>query len=237
MNHPDVGARWGGLLVCTLVCVACSDAPPERAEPVDPTLRREQLRTQFASVQNQLRGIQAQALDSPGVRAAQSEFYEALRRRMIEIDSSSADLLGQATSVGRDLSEIAGSRTATREEKVRVAQELQTAERKLRPLQDSAFNDPIVTEKFRILQDSLVATITRIDPAAQRLLDQMRAIERRIMELDRVTSPADTPGAGGARATDGAGPADGSGPSSGSDPGAPGGASGDDELGGKHPDS
>lgn len=184
-------------LVVALAVPGCSEADRERTEAgLERVERRQQLRTRFASIQNQIRRVQAMALDSPGVKAAQEAFYGELRRRMLEIDSSSHRLLARAESVGHDLTRVSGSPLATPEEKERVARELQEVERLLRPLQDRAFRDPRVEASFRVLQDSVIATITRIDPAAEPLLERMQEIERQIQELDRAAAEPRAPATG-----------------------------------------
>ena len=60
-------------------------------------------------------------------------------------------------------------------------------------MQDSAFRYAEVAEKFRVLQDTLLATMIRIDPNARVVLDRMREIERQITELDAAEESPSTP--------------------------------------------
>lgn len=185
VRRRRVAPRLASCILAAATAAGCGNDDAVRARDTEGVARREQLRMQFASVQSRLRQVQAQALDSPGVQAAQEEFYAALRTRMVEIDSASADLLDRASAVGDELARLTGPALATREEKERVAEELQMVERLLRPIQDSAFLNPEVSARFRVLQDSLVATIRRIDPGSEALLDRMSEIEQEIAALDR----------------------------------------------------
>jgi flagellar hook-associated protein FlgK len=72
-----------------------------------------------------------------------------------------------------------------------VADELAAAERELRPHITLAMQEPRVAEAFEELQDSLTATMTRIDPNSaasierlNELAEQMRQIEIEIVKLE-----------------------------------------------------
>lgn len=154
--------------------------------------RRQALMATFSSIQNQIRGPQAEALDSAGVQAAQAEFYEVLRARMIQVDPQSEAMLDRARALGSDLENatqnvpvFAGDTTAaTLEEKQAIAAEFQSLERALVPLQNEAMQYPDVDAAFRALQDSVAAQILRIDPATEELLERMKQIEQDLVTID-----------------------------------------------------
>ena len=56
-------------------------------------------------------------------------------------------------------------------------------ERALEPIRLQALADPAVAESFRVLQDTLVATMLQKDPGSQVLLDQMMDIESKITQV------------------------------------------------------
>ncbi|TFG66725.1 MAG: hypothetical protein E4H28_00975, partial [Gemmatimonadales bacterium] len=82
---------WIGLtLLASLAVVpamACDDGARARDDArLALEQRREQLVIQYVSVQNQIRGLQGQALDDPTVIELQARFYAVMRTRMIELD-------------------------------------------------------------------------------------------------------------------------------------------------------
>lgn len=177
-------------VLLVLAGVGCAGPGSEADEAEALRASRQELLLQHASLQNQLRRIQAQALDSPQVRAVQVAFRDALTRRMVEIDGRAADWLERAEKVGHDLAAATGEVPVAREEKARVVAELRTVEKLLTPVQDSALRDPAVAARFAELQDSVVAVIVRIDPTARALLDRTRDLEAEMMDIDRRIGPA-----------------------------------------------
>ncbi|MFQ5747483.1 MAG: hypothetical protein ACE5HF_09745 [Gemmatimonadota bacterium] len=188
------GSRKVAFALCLAAVGACGGSGPDAAADDAAALRthRQELLLQHASLQNQLRLIQGQALDSPQVRAAQAAFRDALTRRMVEIDPRAASWLERAKQVGHDLAAATGEVPVAHQEKVRVAAELRTVEKLLAPVQDSAFRDPTVAARFSELQDSLVAVIVRIDPAARALIDRSRELESEMLDIDRRIGPPGT---------------------------------------------
>jgi hypothetical protein len=154
--------------------------------------RRQSLTATFASIQNQLRPAQAAALDADGVQSAQRKFYELLRARMIQIDPNAETMLDRARGVGAQLEDATqnvqmspnDTTAVTHEEKVAIASEFQALERSLVPLQSEAMKYPEVASAFDALQDSVVAQLRLLNPDADVLLDQMREIERELVEID-----------------------------------------------------
>jgi hypothetical protein len=149
---------------------------------------------QFSSVQNAIRRVQVQALEEPAVRAAQDTFNAELRAAVLRNDPEAVELLDRARAVGHDLQDMAtpkllqqgeeDPRPVEPEERAAVAAELAEVERSLRPVIDRAFQDPLVTQAFGTLRDSVVAAMLRIDPGVQRSIDLMTELEAQVAEID-----------------------------------------------------
>lgn len=154
--------------------------------------RREQMVIQYASVQNQIRSVQAEALGEPEVIEVQERFYAVMRAKMIELDPQAEELLDRATQVGADLERLSGpvalqpgEEPPPAGERAAVGRELAELERAMRPIQSEALADPTVAAVFSELQDAVVAAILRLDPDSQVVLDRIKALEDDIAELDR----------------------------------------------------
>jgi len=184
MNLSRNRARFLRLL-SLLAVAACSPSGPREDPQAQLRQRRHELVAHFSSVQDQIRTVQRQALDSPTVKPVQSAFYQTLRARMIQIDPRAESWLDRATRVGKDLRRIAGDTAATAEEKRRVAGELRELDVAMRSVQQRALEDPEVAARLAVLQDTLVAVMNRIDPRAQLVVNQMHEIETKIAEVDR----------------------------------------------------
>ena len=175
--------------------VACSDSSARQEEELA-GLRSERrsLLLQFSSAQQAIRRTQAQALEEPGVRAAQEAFNAELRAVVVRDDPESVELLDRAQAVGQDLQSMGtplllqegeeDPRPSSPEERAEVASELAEVERSLRPVIDRAFQDPAVAQAFASLRDSVVAAMLRIDPGSQRSMDLMADLEARVADID-----------------------------------------------------
>jgi len=181
------------LVVLVLVpAVACGDRSQARDdERRSLEQRREQLVIQFASVQNEIRAVQAQALDEPMIAGLQARFYGVLRTRIIELDPQGEEWLDRATQVGADLERLSGplllapgEEPPPAEDRIAVGRELAKLERLLRPIQSEAMRYREVATAFAELQDSLAAAIVRLDPNAARTLERMQALDGEVRELD-----------------------------------------------------
>ena len=173
--------------------ISCSDSARQEELAELRSQRRSRL-MQFSSAQNVIRRVQVQALEQPGVRAAQDTFNAELRAAVLRDDPESVELLDRARAVGHDLQDMAtptllqegeeDPRPVEPEERAAVAAELAEVERNLRPVIDRAFQDPAVAQAFAALRDSVVATMLRIDPGAQRSIDLMAELEAQVTEID-----------------------------------------------------
>ena len=171
---------------------SCDDGAEDRAEQRRALeQRREQMVIQYASVQNQIRSVQARALGEPGVVEVQERFYEVLRARMIALDPQAEAMLDRARQVGADFNRLAGpvllqpgDEPPSAAERAAVGRELAELEMAIRPLESEALEDPLVAATFSELQDSVAATIVRLDPAAERVLERIKAMEDDIRALD-----------------------------------------------------
>ena len=173
--------------------ISCSDSGRQEELAELRSQRRSRL-MQFSSAQNVIRRVQVQALEQPGVRAAQDTFNAELRAAVLRDDPESVELLDRARAVGHDLQDMAtptllqegeeDPRPVEPEERAAVAAELAEVERNLRPVIDRAFQDPAVAQAFAALRDSVVATMLRIDPGAQRSIDLMAELEAQVAEID-----------------------------------------------------
>ena len=181
------------ITVLLTTVVSCSDSARQEELAELRSQRRSRL-TQFSSVQNVIRRVQAQALEEPAVRAAQDTFNAELRAAVLREDPEALELLDRARAVGHDLQDMAtpkllqqgekDPRPVVPEERAAVAAELAEVERSLRPVIDRAFQDPAVVQAFATLRDSVVAAMLRIDPGAQRSIDLMAELEAQMAELD-----------------------------------------------------
>jgi hypothetical protein len=181
------------LAVLLTAVISCSDSAKQE-ELADLRSQRRSRLLQFSSVQNVIRRVQVRALEEPAVRAAQDTFNAELRAAVLRDDPESVELLDRARAVGHDLQDMAtptliqqgeeDPRPVEPEERAAVAAELAEVERSLRPVIDRAFQDPAVAQAFANLRDSVVATMLRIDPAAQRSIDLMAELEAQVAEID-----------------------------------------------------
>ena len=157
---------------------------------------RSQLVERFSNIQSGIRRTQAAALDAPGVSAVQDSFYAEVRRFMQREYPEAVELLDRAERIGADIERVSGPAEmapddpVTREQQQAVVGELQETERDLRPYLQRAMTDPVVQAAFSVLQDSLIAEMTRLDPGApstiQRMSDtaeEIRQVDMRIAEL------------------------------------------------------
>ncbi len=188
------------LTVLALVpTVACDDGSRARDdERRSLEQRREQLVIQFASVQSQIREVQARALDDPTIVGLQAQFYEVLRTRIIELDPRGEEWLDRAAQVGADLERLSvplllapGEEPPPAEDRIAVGRELAELERILRPVQSEALQYPEVAGAFAELQDSLATAMVRLDPNAARILERMEAVDGEVQELDRQIAALD----------------------------------------------
>lgn len=146
---------------------------------------RQELRLQFTSLNNQLRPAEMQALDSPSVQVAQADFRAALETRMVELDPQAASWFSEAEHLGELLQSAPTDTTLTFEEKRRLAEDLQRLERTIGPVQGQAMQDSTVATHFRVLQNTLMETVMRIDPGMRPILANMQELEMQILELDQ----------------------------------------------------
>jgi DNA repair exonuclease SbcCD ATPase subunit len=182
-RHRQAGLRvWTATTVVLLAACETADREPSLTE-----LRasRQELRLQFTALNNQIRGAEMQALDSPGVQAAQAEFRSALEARMVELDPQSSSWFAEAARLGDLIDTAPTDTTLTVDQKRRMAEDLQRLERSIRPVQTQAMQDSVVAARFRALQDSLVEMLMRIDPSTRPILKEMRQLEIQIQELDQ----------------------------------------------------
>ena len=181
------------MTVLLTTVISCSDSARQEELAELRSQRRSRL-TQFASVQNAIRRVQVQALEEPGVRAAQEAFNAELRAAVLRDDPATVELLDRALAVGRDLQDLAtpilvqqgeeDPRPVEPEERAAVAAELAEVERSLRPVIDRGFQDPVVAQAFATLRDSVVAAMLRIEPGTQRSIDLMAELETQVAEID-----------------------------------------------------
>ena len=181
------------MTVLLTTVISCSDSARQEELAELRRQRRSRL-TQFASVQNAIRRVQVQALEEPGVRAAQEAFNAELRAAVLRDDPATVELLDRALAVGRDLQDLAtpilvqqgeeDPRPVEPEERAAVAAELAEVERSLRPVIDRGFQDPVVAQAFATLRDSVVAAMLRIEPGTQRSIDLMAELETQVAEID-----------------------------------------------------
>ncbi len=172
------------LLLCILTA-ACGRQETETSL-TELRAKRQELRLQFNTLNNQVRPAETQALDSPGVQVAQADFRTALEAEMVRIDPQASEWFAQAEELGVALRTAPSDTTLTAEDKRRMAADLQRLERVMGPVQTQAMQDSQVAAAFRRLQDSVMETVMRIDPATRPILRDMRQLEIQIEELDRL---------------------------------------------------
>lgn len=188
MRHPTA-------LALLLIAAACSASGSKQEEQLaELRSQRRALIMQFSSAQNVIRQTQMQALEEPGVRAAQDSFNAELRAAVLRDDPEAVELLDRAREVGHDLQDLAtpvllqqgqdDPRRVSDEERRQLAADLAEVERSLRPVVDRAFQDPAVMLAFQSLRDSVVEAMLRIDPGAQRSMDLMAELEAEVAEID-----------------------------------------------------
>ncbi len=191
--------RYSSILVAvaaTLATVSACSGPSAQTEERLAELRSERrsLLVQFAAAQLPIRRVQARALEEPGVRVAQKAFYTEFRAAVFRKDPDAAELLDRAQAVGHDLDFMQtpvllqegqeDPRPVEPEERAQVASELIEVELSLRPVISRALQDSAVAVTFRVMRDSVVAAILRIDPQSQRSMDLMADLEGRVAEID-----------------------------------------------------
>ena len=192
MNRHLAAMLVAVLLAVGAACTTADDEADRRLAELQ--AQRRSLLTQFSSVQNAIRRIQASALQEENVRVAQDTFNARLRASVQRDDPESVALLDRAQEVGRSLEEIAtpvilqegqeDPRPNSEQERARLAAELQETEVALRPVVDRAFQDPAVVEAFGALRDSVAAAMLRIDPSTQVSMDRMAELESQVAAID-----------------------------------------------------
>ena len=187
------------VVLAVVPAVACGDGSRARDDERRALeQRREQLVIQFASVQNEIRAVQARALDDPMIAGLQARFYDVLRARIIKLEPQGEEWLDRATQVGADLERLSGplllapgEKPPPAEDRIAVGRELAELERILRPIQSEALRYPEVATAFAELQDSLATAMVRLDPNAARTLERMQALDGEVQELDRQIAALD----------------------------------------------
>ena len=151
---------------------------------------RSQLLVQISNIQSGIRRIQAAALDAPGASAVQDSFYSEVRTFMQREYPEAVELLDRAERIGAEVERVSGPAElapgdpVTTEQQQAVVGELQDTERDLRPYLQQAMEDPAVQGAFSVLQDSLIAEMTRLDPNAPRTIQRMSDTAEEIREVD-----------------------------------------------------
>lgn len=189
LSHPLAAL----LLTAVLSAAGCDTRADQALADAELQTRLHELVLQHASVQTQIRQLQAEALRTPGVNEVQATFYAMLRPKMIEIDPRAEEWLDRAAQAGQDMARATGTAIVSTAdepvpppditEKQRIATEIQDMERALEPIRLLAMSDPAVSASFVALQDTLVATMLQKDPSSQVLLDQMLDIESKIRQV------------------------------------------------------
>ena len=177
-----------GVFLIAVAGLAACDSGNSEADAARLALeqQKQQLFIQYASVQNQIRAAQNQALDEPAITELQDRFYEVLRARMIALDPRAEAWLDRAREVGAEVERLSGPiLLAPGEEPPPAADRaLASLEITLRDIQSEALASPEVAAVFSELQDSVAAAIVRIDPNAGAALENMKEIERTIASID-----------------------------------------------------
>lgn len=182
----------GILLIAVAGVAACDTGNGEAAaERLALEQQKQQLIIQYASVQNQIRSAQSQALDDPAIVELQERFYEVLRARMIELDPRAEALLDRAREVGAEVDRLSGpivlkpgEEPPAATDRAAIGRELASLETTLREVQSEALASPDVAAVFSQLQDSVAAAIVRIDPRTAPALENMKELEGSIAAID-----------------------------------------------------
>jgi hypothetical protein len=185
-------ALVGLLLVAAAGAAACDSSSREADdERLALEQQKHQLVIQYASVQNQIRSAQSQALDEPAIIELQGRFYEVLRARMIAIDPRAEAWLDRAREVGAEVDRLSGpivlapgEEPPPAADRAAIGRELASLEITLREVQSAALAAPDVATVFAEFQDSVAAAIVRIDPNTAPVLENMKELERRIAAMD-----------------------------------------------------
>lgn len=164
---------------------ASADSAPAPAGDSALAKRAQQLQSQFYSLQQKIRTVQAQALDSPGVKVAQGVFLRALRQRMVEIEPKADHWLDRARELGQQLSSARGDTSMSDASKQQLTVNLRSLQHAMEPVQDSAMKDSAVFASFRALRDSVRGTMVRIDPDARDVLDRLDKLQEQIVDVRR----------------------------------------------------
>lgn len=185
-------ALVGVFLVAVASTVACDSGNGEvDAERLALEQQKQQLFIQYASVQNQIRSAQSQALEEPAIIELQERFYEVLRTRMIALDPQAEAWLDRAREVGAEVERLSGpielepgEEPPPAEDRAAIGRELAELEVTLRDVQSEALASPDVAAIFSELQDSVAAAIVRINPDAGAVLENMKELEGTIAGID-----------------------------------------------------
>ena len=182
-----------GVFLIAVAGLAACDSGNSEADAARLALeqQKQQLFIQYASVQNQIRAAQNQALDEPAITELQDRFYEVLRARMIALDPRAEAWLDRAREVGAEVERLSGpillapgEEPPPAADRAAIGRELASLEITLRDIQSEALASPEVAAVFSELQDSVAAAIVRIDPNAGAALENMKEIERTIASID-----------------------------------------------------
>lgn len=189
--HASVAA-----VLAAAVLAACTggEGRPDSERLASLNEERLELVRQFGAVQSQIRRTQVAALDEPGPAAARAAFYDEIRRFAEREGPGSAALLERALRVGADLARVstpviktpdgASDEVASAGERQAIAQELAETERELRPFVDRAMADSAVRVRFETLQDTLVATMIRLNPGVATSLGRMQEVADSISRIE-----------------------------------------------------
>ena len=179
------------VLAVALSVAACDggDDAAERRAALEQ--QRLQLLNQFAAAQNEVRNTQSDALEHPEVQPLRDEFYDLLRARMIEIDPGAGPLLDRARELGAEIDELSrpvllapGEEPAPTEVRRETLEEFRDLEQRLRPIQNRAMADSSVAAAMLALQDSVHATMVRLNPDAAGALERMRSAAAAVDSID-----------------------------------------------------
>lgn len=155
--------------------------------------QRLEVLNQFAAAQNEVRNTQSDALEHPEVQPLREEFYRLFREKIVELDPAAETLLDRARELGSEIDDLSrpivvtpGSEPASDSARRATMREFQALEARLRPLQTEALADPEVGAAFSAMQDSVHATMIRLNPAAAGALERMERASARLDSIDAV---------------------------------------------------
>lgn len=195
INHAPSSRKWGGgarastngsrwiaflaiLLFLPLAAACGTDAETDAAQDIPEDATPEELMAELQSINQELMGIQEQAMQNPELEERRAALEEQLMVEMRREDPEVEAKIQRAETLEGELREA--QETGEQEGMEPLVMEWQQLQATLQQTQERALDADAMSEALEDYQDSLLAEMNRVDPRAESLIARAEAIMERL---------------------------------------------------------